>query len=179
MHKTLKHIWTKLGIPVDYARIRRLPLQREAKSLVYIGRNPDGRILKLTPKAAQAWNKMRSTAEADGVILIPLSGYRSIARQTKIIRSKLTGGVEITDILKFLAAPGCSEHHTGRALDLGSPQAKSLNEDFARTAEYRWLQKHAEEFGFHLSYPRSNSHGIGYEPWHWCWRAVNLETRRL
>ena len=58
----------------------------------------------------------------------------------------------------------------GRALDLGSPAAVDLDEDFARTREYRWLTRHAARFGFRLSYPRGNPHGIGFEPWHWCWR---------
>ena len=46
-----------------------------------------------------------------------------------------------------------------------------LNEErFARTPEFRWLKKQAGRFGFQLSYPRNNPHGIAYEPWHWCWR---------
>ena len=30
-------------------------------------------------------------------------------------------------------------------------------------------QARAGDFGFALSYPRGNRHGIAYEPWHWCW----------
>ena len=30
-----------------------------------------------------------------------------------------------------------------------------------------WLASHAGEFGFSMSYPRGNPHGIVYEPWHW------------
>ena len=26
-------------------------------------------------------------------------------------------------------------------------------------------------YGFVMSYPRDNPHGIVYEPWHWCWRG--------
>ncbi|HLP25741.1 MAG TPA: D-alanyl-D-alanine carboxypeptidase family protein, partial [Acidobacteriota bacterium] len=37
--------------------------------------------------------------------------------------------------------------------------------------EFRWLKRHAGEFGFTLSYPKNNPHQIGYEPWHWCWRS--------
>jgi D-alanyl-D-alanine carboxypeptidase len=46
-----------------------------------------------------------------------------------------------------------------------------LTAAFARTREFRWLKRHATQFGFHLSYPRGNQQGIAYEPWHWCWRA--------
>ena len=90
--------------------------------------------------------------------------------QTAIVRAKLAGGKTIAEILRFVAAPGCSEHHTGRALDIGSPEELELDGKFERTAAFRWLRRRAGEFGFHLSYPRGNRHGFGYEPWHWCWR---------
>jgi D-alanyl-D-alanine carboxypeptidase len=114
---------------------------------------------------------MQAAAARDGVTLFPLSGFRSVARQVKIIRAKLSAGESIGRILRLVAAPGCSEHHTGRALDLGSPANLRLETAFARTREFRWLRQHAGAFGFHLSYPRHNRHGIGYEPWHWCWKS--------
>ncbi len=113
---------------------------------------------------------MQADAAHDGVTLIPLSAFRSIARQTLIIRRKLASGQNIGDILRVSAVPGCSEHHTGRALDLGSPQEMKLIVAFARTREFRWLKRHAAKFGFHLSYPRGNRQGIAYEPRHWCWQ---------
>ncbi len=172
MKPNLKKIWRRLGIPADYPERRHLPLQRETARLVSIGpAADDGKILSMTPRAAAAWRRMHATAAHDGVQLLPLSAFRSIARQTRIIRGKLAAGADINDILRFVAAPGCSEHHTGRALDIGSPKAHHFEEDFARTAEFRWLKKHAADFGFHLSYPRRNPHRIGYEPWHWCWRT--------
>ena len=69
---------------------------------------------------------------------------------------------------KYFAAPGCSEHHTGRAIDIGSPGNEALEEDFALTPAFRWLEQHAGNHGFILTYPQGASHGIGYEPWHWC-----------
>ena len=172
MSGALKQLHRSLGIPADYAAARRLKPHREARGLVSIGRAPDdGKILRLTPRAAGAWKKMREAAAHDGIVLLPLSGFRSVARQTTIIRRKLAAGQRITDILRLVAAPGFSEHHTGRALDIGSPEHVELDEHFARTAAFRWLRRHAREFGFHLSYPRGNRHRIAYEPWHWCWRA--------
>jgi D-alanyl-D-alanine carboxypeptidase len=172
MRPPLRRLWQQLGIPADYARTRHLPVQRVARSLVSIGpAADDGKTLKLSPPAARAWRRMRTAAAADRIQLLPLSGYRSVARQTRLIRRKLAAGESIGDILRFVAAPGCSEHHTGRAIDIGSPGEQRLDAAFARTAEFRWLRRHAARFGFHLSYPRRNAHGIGYEPWHWCWRA--------
>ena len=163
-------IWRELGIPTDYAQQRHLPLQREAVRLVSIGpAADDGKILRMTPRAAAAWKRMRAAAARDDVQLLPLSAFRSVARQTAIIRTKLAAGEKIADILRLVAAPGCSEHHTGRAIDIGSPNELELDEHFAKTADFRWLKRHAAEFGFHLSYPRRNPHRIGYEPWHWCW----------
>jgi D-alanyl-D-alanine carboxypeptidase len=169
--KPLAQIWKQLGIPADYATRRHLQLQREARRLVSVGQNPEGRALKLSPRTAAAWHRMKRAAANDGVELQLISGFRSIARQSAIVRRKLAGGQDIAAILRFVAAPGCSEHHTGRALDLGFPGEPALDESFARTAAYRWLKRHAGKFGFRLSYPRRNPHGIAFEPWHWCWHS--------
>lgn len=162
--------WKTLGIPTDYAEAWHLPLQREANKFTAIGRNPDGRLIKLAPGAAIAWRRMKAAAANDGIELLAISGFRSVARQAMIIREKLAAGKSIHEILRYVAAPGCSEHHTGRALDIGSPDDPDLDERFARTAAFHWLKKNAVSFGFHLSYPARNPHGIGYEPWHWCRR---------
>ncbi len=168
----LRRIWARLGIPADYARTRRLIPQREAARLVAIGRAPDdGKIIRLAPRAAAGWRKMHAAAAHDGIVLLPLSGFRSVPRQARIIRRKLAAGRTLAEILRSVAAPGFSEHHTGRALDLGSPEHIELDAHFARTAAFRWLRRRAGEFGFRLSYPRGNPHGIAYEPWHWCWRS--------
>jgi D-alanyl-D-alanine carboxypeptidase len=166
----LRETWRRLGVPADFARRAERRLQPEARRLVFIGRaRDDGRILRLTPGAARAWRRMQVAAAKEGLTLLPLSAFRSVARQTTLIRCKLAAGQAIADILHVNAVPGCSEHHTGRALDLGSPKAMRLTAAFARTREFRWLKRHATEFGFHMSYPRGNRQGIAYEPWHWCW----------
>jgi D-alanyl-D-alanine carboxypeptidase len=110
---------------------------------------------------------MRHAAARSDIELVPISGFRSIARQTEIFREKLAAGKRLEEILRYVAAPGFSEHHTGRALDIGSPDHIELDEDFARTGAFRWLASNAASFGFVMSYPRGNPHGIGYEPWHW------------
>ncbi len=170
MNAPLRRIRAALGIPADYGAVRGMAAFREAKHVVLVGRDPtDGRPVRLTPPAARAWRRMREAAAADGVTLIPLSGFRSVARQTRLIRRHLAKGRPLDDILRYIAAPGYSEHHTGRALDIGDPADISVEESFARTPAYRWLRRHAAKFGFVMTYPRGNRHGIGYEPWHWCW----------
>jgi D-alanyl-D-alanine carboxypeptidase len=165
--------WAELGIPADYCAARGLPLQVQAAKLISIGTNPDGRDIQLSPAAGAAWLRMRESASRAGVALVAISGFRSIERQVEIIRAKLLSGQAIGDILKTVAAPGTSEHHTGRAIDIGTPGQEPLTEDFARTPAFRWLESHAGAFSFKLSYPRDNSHGISYEPWHWCFHPRN------
>ena len=163
----------ELGIPDDYAARRRLARQFEAaeSDLVVIGHNDERRPIRLTPPAAEAWTRLRAAAAGAGIQLVPISGFRSVARQVEIIREKRAAGHGIDDILRYVAAPGFSEHHTGEALDIGSDEHIELDEAFEQTAAFRWLERHARDFGFQLSYPRGNVHGIGYEPWHWRWHG--------
>jgi zinc D-Ala-D-Ala carboxypeptidase len=171
---TLLH--RSLGIPANYADDRQLVPQAEPPDadLIQVALNPDGRPVRLIAPAAAAWRSMLAAAASDAepVTLVPISGFRSIARQAEIIREKLAAGAALGEILRTVAAPGFSEHHTGRAIDIGSPEHIELDEDFARTGAFRWLERRAGEFGFRMSYPRGNVHGIAYEPWHWCWHGA-------
>jgi D-alanyl-D-alanine carboxypeptidase len=166
-----EYSWAELGIPADYGAARGLPPQIQAAKLISIGPNPEGRDIQLSAAAA-AWSRMRDSASQAGVALVAISGFRSIGRQVEIIRAKLSSGQAIGDILRIVAAPGTSEHHTGRAIDIGTPGQEPLTEDFATTPAFRWLESHAGAFGFRLSYPRGNAHGISYEPWHWCYHST-------
>jgi D-alanyl-D-alanine carboxypeptidase len=158
-----------LGIPEAYGTLRGLPFHKEASSLVVIGQNFDGRDVSLTPAAAKAWRRMHASAASLGVVLQPISGFRAVDRQAEIIQAKLAAGQTLDAILQVTAAPGYSEHHSGRAIDLGTPADPPLRESFAETAAFRWLESNAKNFGFGLSYPRGNPFGIAYEPWHWLW----------
>jgi zinc D-Ala-D-Ala carboxypeptidase len=160
----------ELGIPHDYSLRHRLDVQPEATELVSIGPDNDGRDCRLTPRAAHAWKKMRAAADAYDIVLTPLSGFRSVERQMEIIRGKLALGLSIQEILRTMAAPGYSEHHTGCAIDIGTPGELPLEENFAETRAFSWLERHAPSHGFQLSFPRENPHGMIFEPWHWCWR---------
>lgn len=169
--RQLAALHRELGIPARYALDRRLEPHVEAagSDLVEIGASPNRQPVRLTHPTANAWRKLQAAAAADGVTLIPLSGFRSIARQAEIIREKLHRGRTLDDILRSNVAPGFSEHHTGRAIDIGTPGCPALTEEFGATAAFRWLEQHALRFGFRLSYRRDNPHGLVYEPWHWCW----------
>ena len=164
----LRELHEELGIPGDYGRGAGSPPQYdEASELVEIGPNLVGRMQRLTPEAAAAWRAMVEAAAADGVTLMIVSGFRSVDYQARLIRKKINSGQRIAEILEVNAAPGHSEHHTGRAVDIASPGSRPLTEEFEDSAAFGWLTRRAAEFGFSMSYPRDNPWGIVYEPWHW------------
>ena len=166
----LRELHTELGIPLDYGDDGSRPIYDEAAELVDVGPNLVGRMQRLTPQAAEKWAEMQSAAEADGVRLLLVSGFRSIDYQARLIRKKINAGQTVSEILAVNAAPGFSEHHTGRAVDIATPGSRPLTEEFEDSEAFRWLQKHAAGFGFFMSYPRGNAAGFIYEPWHWAQR---------
>lgn len=160
-----------LGITPDMLRQRGLQPCAEATELTLAETGSDGRHYLLEPQAAAAWQAMKAAAALDGVGMELVSAFRSVGRQTEILRDKLASGQTIEEALQWVAPPGYSEHHTGRAIDIGVPGEPALEEDFETTTAYAWLQRHAGAHGFRLSYPRGNHSGYGYEPWHWCFHG--------
>ena len=159
-----------LGIPRDYGRRHGLRAVREPQRLASIGDDIHGRHQWLVPRAARSWWRMRQQAAEDGIELQVVSAFRSASYQLVIVERKLERGQSIAEILRVSAAPGFSEHHSGRAVDISTPGYAALEEEFESSPAFHWLQRHAGEYGFRLSFPRDNAHGIAYEPWHWCWR---------
>jgi D-alanyl-D-alanine carboxypeptidase len=160
-----------LGIADDVIAGRRLPLCREAQTLIVAEADATGREYQLVPEAARAWWDMKRAAQEDGVMLEIVSAFRSVGRQIEIIRAKLDCGMLIDTILASSAPPGYSEHHTGRAVDINTPGCDPLEGIFEETEAFRWLLANAGRFGFTLSYPRDNPWGYIYEPWHWCFKS--------
>jgi D-alanyl-D-alanine carboxypeptidase len=165
--KKLRQINFSLGISADYADNCRLPLHMEATELCECEADIFGRTQLLTPEALACWQRMKKAAAADGINLLIVSAFRSIDYQCELIRSKLEKGLTIEQILTVNAAPGYSEHHSGRALDLTTDDCKPLDEEFENTPAFTWLTRNASKYSFYLSYPRDSATGIIYEPWHW------------
>lgn len=162
-------ILRELGISIDFDQ--RKPF-REATELVSVGTDIYGRDQRLTPGAAAAWQRMKAAAEQEGVTLQMVSAFRSVEYQRKIVERKLAAGQTLEQILRVSAAPGFSEHHTGRAMDITAPECKPLTEEFERTAGFAWLTRRAKDFGFTMTYPRNNRFGVIYEPWHWTFQEA-------
>jgi D-alanyl-D-alanine carboxypeptidase len=164
-----------LGLDAEaYAERTGLVLVAEPAALAFAGRDRYRRPLWLTCSAARGWWAMRAAAARDGVALEAISGYRSHDYQLGIFERKRARGQRVEEILKVNAAPGYSEHHGGRALDIGTPGEPPAEASFEHTAAFAWLTRHAGDFGFVMSYPRDNPHGIVYEPWHWCFARPSL-----
>jgi len=163
-------ILDELGVPQALCASRALPVQEEARELELVEVGENGREYLLIPPAAAAWRSLRAAAQADGIALKIISAFRSVDRQAEIVREKLARGLTLAAIFSSSAPPGYSEHHTGRAVDVGTPGVPALEEDFEDTPAFRWLIANAARFGFALSFPRDNPHGYVYEPWHWCYR---------
>lgn len=167
----------ELGIPSDYGPSHGLTLVQEPATLADAGKDLRGRTVRLAPAAAAALKRMTAAAVKDGVALQIVSGFRSAAYQAALLRTKLNRGMSIAAALSINTPPGYSEHQSGCAVDLATPHSPAADQSFARTPAYAWLNRHAAEFGFHLSYPQTNAHGIEFEPWHWRYVAAASGNR--
>jgi len=124
-------------------------------------------IHKDTFKALMA---MSSAAEAQGINLVLLSGFRSHDLQEEIFFNvKSARNQTAIERARVSAPPGFSEHSTGFAIDLGDGQRRETDfmVSFEETKAFKWLQRNAARYHFILSFPRGNPQGVSYEPWHW------------
>lgn len=134
-------------------------------------------------RVAPYYQKMYNAAKADGIILTPISGYRSYQRQKNNFENRITSnmnkGYDRVEATKLAATvimiPGASEHNAGLAMDICS-----LADSFENTKEFEWLDAHAAEYGFILRYPKDAKSreitGVVYEPWHY--RYVGVEAAK-
>ena len=138
---------------------------------------------ELQTEAAEAYRQMAKAAEADGVSLMLCSGYRSVEYQQGLFDKKveqcLSEGLSQEDAeikaATIVAAPGHSEHNTGLAADIVTPDHQMLDTAFEQTPAFAWLSQHAAEYGFILRYPQDKTAitGIIYEPWHYRYVGVD------
>jgi hypothetical protein len=92
----------------------------------------------MRPDTAQAFDRLSAAAQADGISLIVVSGFRGYAEQARLFAAHPDP--------KWVAPPGKSLHRLGTELDLGPASA------------YGWLYANAPRFHFVKRY--------SWEPWH-------------
>jgi D-alanyl-D-alanine carboxypeptidase len=145
-----------------------LPYQEASQSELKAITSDGG--IRLRQAAADKFRQMQAAAKADGVILVPISGFRSVSAQQQLFfQVKAERNQETKKRAEVSAPPGYSEHHTGYAVDIGDGKVPTTNlsQIFENTAAFRWLEKNAARYSFELSFPPNNPQGISYEPWHW------------
>ncbi len=122
----------------------------------------------------QLENMMRN-ATAQGAPILVLSSYRSFGTQ-----AGLKAGYSVTygkgTANQFSADQGYSEHQLGSAVDFTTPSDNGNLDAFEKSPGFAWLQQHAHEYGFTLSYQKGNKF-FQYEPWHWRFVGVQLATK--
>ncbi len=126
--------------------------------------------LRVHRDTSSALSLMSSAALRDGVDLVLLSGFRSIALQKEIFYENKSIRNQIAiERARVSAPPGYSEHSTGYAIDLGDANRRDTDFEvsFETTKAFRWLQKNAAKYHFVLSFPKGNFQKVSYEPWHW------------
>lgn len=149
----------------------------------------------LNKEAAEAFNKMRASAQKDGVLIKVVSSFRSYDHQKKIWNNKFNKyisqgyapDIAIREIIKYSTIPGTSRHHWGSDLDIiqanvnksSYSQKDPLNEKyFTKNAVFYplklWLNKNAYKFGFYEVYTNDiNRTGFKYEPWHFSYKPIS------
>ena len=123
----------------------------------------------LTTETLDAFNNMKSDAQALGLNLYISSGYRSYSYQENLYNNYVAqDGKEEADT--YSARPGHSEHQTGLAFDLNT-----IDDSFAYTAEGKWVAENCYKYGLILRYPKGKETQTGYQYESWHLRYVGKE----
>lgn len=107
--------------------------------------------------------------------IVPVSGWRSQAEQQAIWDDSLAeSGEDFTR--KYVAVPGCSEHQSGLAVDLGKAagQIDFIRPAFPDDGACGAFRKAAAKYGFIQRYQAGKEAltGIAREPWHFRYVGV-------
>ncbi|MCK8816671.1 M15 family metallopeptidase [Natroniella sulfidigena] len=130
---------------------------------------------KMRFEAAKMLENLIFQAQQEEIELIGVSGYRSYQRQLEIF---LENVILFGDDDSYSSArPGHSEHQTGLAIDLTTPDLNyQLTEELGQHQAGQWLEKWAPSYGFIVRYQQGKEGitGYQYEPWHL--RYVGVEA---
>jgi D-alanyl-D-alanine carboxypeptidase len=134
--------------------------------------------------------KMSESEKKEGINFKIVSATRNFEAQKTIWERKWTGKQKVSGvflpenmnsrekaekILKYSAMPGTSRHHWGTDVDFNS-----VENEYWETAqgkkEYKWLLKHAHEYGFCQVYSakgKKRPNGYEEEKWHWSYMPIS------
>ena len=153
-------------LPADFTQYNLVNMDREYTV-------NDGKEYLLAGVAYENYVQMSDAARKEGLSIKVVSAYRTENYQRGLYNNRVrTSGTVYAD--NYSARPGFSEHQTGLAVDINSTRIV-----FEYSAEFKWLQNHAHEYGFIMRYPKGKEWitGYSYEPWHY--RFVGTEAAKI
>ena len=126
--------------------------------------------LSLREDAADALAEMGRAAKKDGITLDVSSTYRSYETQERTFNYWVSvDGLEEAE--RESARPGTSQHQLGAAVDFGN-----IEDSYALTDGCKWLNAHASEYGWSLSFPQGYEDITGYRWECWHFRYIGIEA---
>lgn len=113
--------------------------------------------------AGRAYDEMRRALLSDTKLKLKVgSCYRSPAHQFMILLAELyRHSYDLSAAQKRVDMPYYSEHNDP------IQTACDFDIDDDSDPKFKWLTKHAANYGFTLSFPQNNKAGKLFEPWHW------------
>lgn len=127
--------------------------------------------IQVEKETYHAYLKLKKFLETKNIIIGISSAYRSKEYQQEIYDSFVKDyGKDYAD--KFVAPVGCSEHHTGLAIDINikvnGAWPKDNYELMKQEKMFKTIHKYLSTYGFILRYPdeKKDITGYPYEPWH-------------
>ena len=120
--------------------------------------------------AERPLQKMAEAAKEAGIEIRVSSGYRPYIYQLNLF-SKYEREYGKKNALSFSAPPGTSQHQLGTVIDFGT-----ITDDYADTAEGKWMLNNAWKYGWSLSYPKGMEHITGYNWECWHYRYLGVEA---
>lgn len=108
-------------------------------------------------------------ATTDGINLIIGSSYRSYRQQVDTFNHWVKQNGE-TAARRISAVAGTSQHQLGLVVDF-----VPIDQIFANTKDFKWLDANAYKYGFSLSFPNGfeKETGYDYESWHYRYIGTN------
>ena len=175
IHSTDEYIYTLVNkqnpvdqtFPEDQDALIEIPAEYRKTDVIYLH--------YIAEKALEAMmNDMFALGYDDTYVT---SAYRRYDKQQQLfdryvnnlVNQGMSYDAAYAEVLKDTALPGQSEHQTGLCVDLTTKTIVTVDNRFADTEVFAWLQDNAWKYGFVLRYPENKVAitGYSYESWHY------------
>lgn len=134
-------------------------------------KNIDDLDVQVEKETYDAYLKLKDFLATKNIIIGISSAYRSKEEQQEIY-DEFIEKYGKNYATKFVAPVGCSEHHTGLAIDINikidGTWLSDNNELIKQDEHCKAIHKYLADYGFILRYPEGKEDitGYPYEPWH-------------